>query len=68
MLHKIKLYAIAALAFIAAIASFGASRKRQGKKEEKQKQREVDHEKANDIRNRVDDVDRVPDDKLKFRD
>ena len=64
----IKMYAIALAGFVLAVVTFGASQKRKGRKAERKLQERIDHEKASDIRKRVDDVGSVSDDDLKFRD
>lgn len=55
-------------ALLLAVLTFGRVKKREGRKEERDRQEEVDHENAANIRQRVDAVKPVHDDDLKFRD
>ena len=65
---KIWGYVAAFGAIIAAIVTFGATKKRQGRKDEKKRQEDADNEKAATIRERVHNVKRVSDDDIKYRD
>lgn len=60
---------LAALAGIAlAILTFGASKKRAGRREAVEKMEQADEKRADDVRRRVDDVDGVHDDNIRYRD
>lgn len=58
----------AIVAFILAGSIWGTLRYNKGSKDNQNKQKEIDHETARDIRKRAGDVERVSDDDLKFRD
>ena len=53
---------------VLAVLTFGAVQKRKGAKQERQHQKDVDNENANQVRRRVNVVKRVSDDELKYRD
>jgi len=58
----------AGVALLLAALGYGAAKKRNGRRIERRKQKEADYENASSIRDRVDGVERVPDDDLEFRD
>lgn len=60
----------AGLAIVAILAFFGNNKyqRNKGAKQNQAKQKEADHDKANDIRDAVDAIADVPDDELKYRD
>lgn len=58
----------AVMVAILAIITFGQIQKRKGAADEHDKQERADNENANNIRDRVDAVDSVSDDDIKYRD
>ena len=65
---KLARYAGAALAFLLAVVTFGKVNKRKGKKEAIDEMQEQDQLRADAIRNRVRNVERVQPDDLRYRD
>ena len=68
MQSKMVRYAGVALAFVLAIVTFGASKKRQGKEQAYDEMQEQDRAEADGIRKRVRDVERLRPDDLRYRD